>query len=126
MEFKGQYLTYEEYRAMGGTLDLMPFNLLEFEARKEIDNRTYGRLKTFEKQIQEVKMCDYNLIITLTGYKKNKNKDKSIESENIDGYSVNYNVSNLTKEEKKEIKNIIETYLDECKLSNGTPYLYRG
>ena len=44
MEFKGQYLTYQEYKALGGTLDEMPFNLLEFNARKKIDERTFGRL----------------------------------------------------------------------------------
>ena len=128
MEFEGQYLTYEEYKALGGTLDLMPFNLLEFEARKEIDNRTFGRLKRLDKQVQEVKLCDYNLIITLKGYINNKTRDRSIESENIDGYSVSYSnaSSNLTKEQKNEIKNIIETYLSECKLNDGTTYLYKG
>ena len=45
MEFEGQYLTYEEYIDLGGTLDLMPFNLLEFEARRKIDIRTQSRLK---------------------------------------------------------------------------------
>ena len=45
MEFKGQYLTYEDYKALGGTLDLTPFNLLEFEARRRIDIKTQNRLK---------------------------------------------------------------------------------
>ena len=30
MEFNGQYLTYNEYKALGGSLDITPFNLLEF------------------------------------------------------------------------------------------------
>ena len=51
MEFKGQYLTYQDYKALGGTLDLTPFNLLEFEARKEVDDCTYGRLKKLDTQI---------------------------------------------------------------------------
>ena len=37
MEFSGQYLTYLEYKALGGTLDQTPFNILEFEARRQID-----------------------------------------------------------------------------------------
>ena len=49
MEFSGQYLTYPEYKSLGGTLDIMPFNLLEFEARKKIDNRTLYRLKNVEE-----------------------------------------------------------------------------
>ena len=48
MEFSGQYLTYEEYRALGGTLDLTSFNLLEFEARRQIDIKTFNRLKNVE------------------------------------------------------------------------------
>ena len=65
MEFNGQYLTYEEYRYLGGTLPLMSFNLLELEARKEIDKYTFGRLTELETQKQEVKTCVYNLISLL-------------------------------------------------------------
>ena len=59
MEFKGQYLTYTEYQDLGGTLKEMPFNILEFKARKQIDNMTFNRLTSLEKQKQEVKMCEY-------------------------------------------------------------------
>ena len=45
MEFSEQYLNYEEYKSLGGTLDIMPFNILEFESRKRIDERTQNRLK---------------------------------------------------------------------------------
>ena len=45
MDFSEQYLTYAEYRSLGGTLDITPFNLLEFEARRKIDIRTFNRLK---------------------------------------------------------------------------------
>ena len=30
MDLKGQYLTYDEYKALGGNLDISPFLLLEF------------------------------------------------------------------------------------------------
>ena len=49
MEFSGQYLTYDEYKALGGNLDITPFNLLEYEARRIIDSRTLQRLKGIEK-----------------------------------------------------------------------------
>ena len=55
MEINGQYLTYEEYKALEGTLDQTPFNLLEFEARQNVDKYTFGRLKELEEQNQEVK-----------------------------------------------------------------------
>ena len=62
MEFNNQYLTYEEYGSLGGTLDEMPFNILEFKCRKIIDNLTFNRLTNLETQIQEVKMCIYDMI----------------------------------------------------------------
>ena len=128
MEFNGQYLTYEEYRALGGTLDLMPFNLLEFRSRKEIDKPTYGRLKDLKEQVQEVKVCDFDLINKINVFIKNENRDRSVSSENTDGYSVTFNDINkeFTQQEKLEIASTIDTYLSECKLEDGTPYLYRG
>ena len=65
MEFKGQYLTYQEFKALGGTLDEMPFNLLEYNARKKIDERTFGRLVDKGQEYKEVKLCVYNMITTL-------------------------------------------------------------
>ena len=49
MTFDGQYLTYVEYQQLGGsTIGKMPFDLLEFEARKQIDIRTQNRLKDLD------------------------------------------------------------------------------
>ena len=64
MDFEGQYLTHEEYEALGGTLGQMPFNLLEFEARRKIDIRTQNRLKNVDSTElpQAVKLCVNKLI----------------------------------------------------------------
>ena len=128
MEFENQYLTYDEYTELGGTLDETPFNILETEAQLNIDNHTFGRLKLLDGQILEVKLCVNALINKLQGYAKLNATDKNIVSENIDGYSVTYAgiTAELTETQKKEVKNIIETYLGECKLPDGTPYLYLG
>ena len=128
MEIEGQYLTYEEYKALGGLLDLMPFNLLEFEARKEIDKYTFGRLADLEEQVKEVKLCIYNLITELQGYDSDKTRNKAISSESTDGYSVSYGTLTTATVEARsgQIKNVINTYLSNCKLEDGTPYLYRG
>jgi hypothetical protein len=122
------YLTYQEYKELGGTLDIMPFNLLEFEARTNVDKYTFGRLKNLSEQVQEVKMCVYKLIGILGSYQEYENQNKSISSESTDGYSISYSqVSESTSKSKiNEIRGIIQTYLADCKLSNGTPYLYRG
>jgi len=128
MEFKNQYLTYAEYVELGGTLDETPFNILELEAQKNVDKYTFGRLKKLEEQINEVKVCIYELIGIINTYKSYEKQNKSISSENIDGYSISYNqvIENVSKSKINEIKGIIKTYLADCYLENGTPYLYVG
>lgn len=128
MEFEKQYLTYAEYMNLGGTLDKTPFNILELEARKNIDKYTFGRLQTLDDQIDEVKVCDYKLIGLIDTYAKYENQDKAVSSESTDGYSISYGqaTENVSKAKVNEIKNIIRTYLAECKLEDGTPYLYVG
>ena len=122
MEFKGQYLTYEEYKSLGGLLDQTPFNLLEFEARKEVDKYTFNRLVNLETQNQEVKLCIYALIEQINSNKANL---KGVASENTDGYSISY-VNQNNAEISQKTQNIIDAYLINCKLADGTPYLYRG
>ena len=127
MEFEGQYLTYQEYQALGGTLEEMPFNLLEFNARKEIDRRTFGRLIGKGQDYQEVKLCVYNLIGTLNSYSSYETQNKAISSENTDGYSVSYGTPNKSYSEAKnsEIASIIDDYLANLIIDN-VPVLYRG
>jgi hypothetical protein len=132
MEFEGQYLTYEEYRGLGGTVDLMPFNLLEFESRKKIDEKTFNRLKNSEDIPQEVKLCVYNLINSISSISNstsNVTNTSNIASENIDGYSINYvtpdKISSIIKSKNDEINDIIETYLFGI-IYNGEHLLYTG
>ena len=124
MTFEGQYLTYLEYKSLiegegGSAMAEMPFNLLEFEARRKIDIKTQNRLKGFENKIpQEVKLCIFNLINSIEGYTKSVNKVNAsgiIASENTDGYSVSYvtpnQLSEVVMSKSKELDDIIRTYL---------------
>lgn len=128
MEFNNQYLTYEEYQDLGGALQETPFNILELEARKNIDKYTFGRLKDLGQQINEVKICEFKLIGLLNTYSSYENQNKSISSENTDGYSISYaqSTENVSKAKINEIKSIIKSDLSECYLEDGTPYLYVG
>lgn len=127
MDFKGQYLTYDEYEDLEGTLDEVPFNLLEYDARKRIDERTQGRLINVESIPEPVKICVFKMIDILNKYQVIENKDKSISSENIDGYSVTYNHVDKTVIEikNKECDEIIESYLSYVIVDN-VPLLYLG
>ena len=127
MEFNNQYLSYEEYKSLGGTLGEMPFNILELKARQVINERTQNRLKNIEEIPQEVKICVYDLINTMNKYNLSDNSTSSnISSENTDGYSVTYKSgTELTEEQKKQYDYVIETDLYGV-IVNNTPILYLG
>lgn len=127
MEFNNQYLTYEEYKSLGGTLGEMPFNILELKARQVINERTQNRLKNIEEMPQEVKICVYDLINTMNKYNLSDNSTSSnISSENTDGYSVTYKSgTELTEEQKKQYDDVMETDLYGVIVDN-TPILYLG
>ena len=127
MEFEGQYLTYQEYKALGGTLDEMPFNLLEFNARMKIDERTFGRLVDKGQEYKEVKLCIYNMIITLNSYSSYDTQNKAISSESTDGYSISYGTpqKSTTEAKNSELEDIIDTYLSNL-IVDDVYVLYRG
>lgn len=133
MEFSGQYLTYEEYRALGGTLDLTPFNLLEFESRRLINIRTQNRLKNIETNSipNEVKLCEYKMINNINGYTKSIDKaiNENVKSENTDGYSVTYattsDIEEIIKSKSAELNDTINNYLLGV-VVNGEHIMYAG
>lgn len=134
MEFEGQYLTLAEYIALGGNSELtqMPFNLLEFEARRRIDLRTQNRLIDIESIPQEVKICEYNLINSIQSYANTINSvagTNGIASENTDGYSISYMTSNqisdIVASKTNELDDIIRTYLLGV-IVNGEHLMFAG
>ena len=127
MEFKGQYLTYQEYLALGGTLDEMPFNLLEYNARKKIDERTFGRLVDKGQEYQDVKLCVFNMITILNSYSSYDTQNKAISSESTDGYSISYGTpqKSVTEAKNSELEDIMNSYLANIVIDN-VPVLYRG
>ena len=132
MTFEEQYLTYAEYQALGGSaIGEMPFNLLEFEARRQIDIRTQSRLKDSENIPQEVKLCDNKLINSIMKYAENKLKAESndIKSESTDVYSVSKITPDMIKDivesHQSDIDDIIRTYLLGV-VYNGEHLMYIG
>ena len=116
MDFTSQYLSYEEYMELGGTLDEVPFNELEYECRRIIDSRTQNRLKEINEIPEEVKMLENKMITTLYGYYISLNKAQSgVASENTDGYSVSYissnQISQLIEGKIDVLQDLVSTYL---------------
>ena len=129
MEFSGQYLTYDEYKALGGSLDQTPFNLLEYEARRIIDNRTLQRLKEIEIIPQEVKMCMFTLINTINSYASQDRTSKNISSESVGSYSVSYitgtQIQETINSKNAELTYIVLNYLTGV-IVNGEHLVYLG
>ena len=113
MTFENQYLTYKEYTSLGGEqIGETPFNLLEFEARKQIDIRTQKRLANLQTIPNEVKLCMFNLINRISSYNTTtQDANKNVANESIDGYSITYITSTQIREiiasKNVEIDNII-------------------
>lgn len=134
MKFEGQYLTYEEYKFLGGSLDLPSFNLLEFHARNQIDLRTLNRLINLDtKDIpQKVKICVYDLITTIKGYINSSEKisqQGNVASFNSDGYSETY----ITPAQIKEVIESRQSEFDDMIITglygivvNGQHIIYCG
>ena len=129
MELNGQYLTYNEYKALGGSLDITPFNLLEFEARRVIDSRTLQRLHGINKIPQEVKMCMFSLVNTINGYANQSQTSKNISSESVGSYSVNYitgaQIQETINSKNAELTDMVVTYLTGV-IVNGEHIIYCG
>lgn len=113
MTFENQYLTYSEYQELGGTLQELPFNELEFEVRKIIDEKTQNRLKDVTTIPDEVKLCEYRMINVVNSYQETSvNTQSGIVSETIDGYSVSYNnTQTIISSKHAELEDIVSTSL---------------
>ncbi len=120
-----QYLTYEEYQGLGGTLEETPFNLLEFEARKEIDIRTQKRLSNVDTIPNEVKLCVFSLINKIQLYINDI--DRSIGSESVGSYSVDYvdDIRKVIQNKNTELSDVIMNSLYGV-IVNGEHILYLG
>lgn len=130
MDFTNQYLSYEEYMNLGGTLDEVPFNELEFECRRIIDSRTQNRLKNTEEIPEEVKLLENKMIQTLQGYYISLQKAQSgVASVNTDGYSESYisstQIGQLVEGKIEALQELISTYLFGV-IVNNEHLLYCG
>lgn len=127
MDFKGQYLRHDEYKALGGTLDMVPFNLLEYDVRKKIDERTQNRMKNIPKICEEVKMCVFKMVGIEEKYQPLETQNKMIASVNTDGYNETYRKLEMSdiSTKNQELEETMRTYLSNVVI-DGTPVLFLG
>ena len=120
------YLTYEEYMELGGTLELTAFKRYIDRANGIIDNATHGRIKKMEKTPKGAKALCRDLVDFLA-HNQGANGVVSSRSQSAGGVSESESYAIANKEEiLQEIDNIVFDYLASEKDDCGTPLLYRG
>ena len=121
-----QYLTYEEYTEIGGTLDLTAFNRNIDRACGVVDTETRNRVENMKEMPRQVKACCRDL----TEYLHNNStlaKSVSSKSQSAGGVSESESYSEKTAEDMfGDIMNILYDYLGSLADDNGTPLMYRG
>lgn len=147
------YLSYIEYRNMGGTLDESSFNEYEFEARTIIDWYTFNRLQKDTEFPESVQRCMYQLIklaklkadamtlgsqtVTTTDSQGNVTTvttSATVSSQSNDGVSISYNVVSASevfdalKSQTKgnALEELVQRYLQGVTNQLGRLVLYRG
>ena len=87
------YITYEEYKEMGGTAEQSAFSSLEIQARYKLDYWTLNRITEADER---VKLCMTLLINVLAEV---QNGESDVSSFSNDGVSVSF-VDAKTSEQK--------------------------
>ena len=121
-----QYLTYEEYMEIGGTLDLTAFKRNIDMACGFVDLHTQSRLQSVLEVSPRTKACVRDLVEYLAN---NVSGAKAVTSKSQSAGGVSESESYATKTNDEincEMLNIVYDYLATEKDDNGTPLMYRG
>lgn len=134
VQYNPRYLTYEDYKGLGGTLEEEQFSPLEFKAETKVDWYTFNRLAkdtTFDNRIPLCVKAIIDILQRLENAKQGLNADGSVSivKQSNDGVSTDYNAlspSETIDKAEKEIEETIKTYLYKVKNEAGKIILYRG
>jgi hypothetical protein len=121
-----QYLTYEEYTEIGGSLDLTAFSRHIDRACGFLRNETHRRIEKMREIPREVKLCCRDLVEYIA---TNPLTEKMVSSRSQSAGSVSESESyeNKTADDRlKDMQNIIYDYLASVTDDYCTPLLYRG
>ena len=121
-----QYLTYEEYTEIGGTLDLTAFKRNIDRACGFVDLHTKSRLQSVLEVSQRVKACLRDLVEYLAN---NLSGAKAVTSKSQSAGGVSESESYATKTDDEinaAMLNIVYDYLATETDDNGTPLMYKG
>ena len=119
------YLTYAEYKGIGGTLEETAFIRNIDRACGIIDNATHNRIEYMAKVPQKAKALCRDLLEYLV--ENNSTKIITSKSQSAGGVSESESYATKTADDiYGDIQNMLYDYLGNEKTDNGTPLLYRG
>ena len=119
------YLTYEQYKEIGGVLDLTAFNRFESRACGIIDNATHNRVECMAEVPQRARALCRDLIEYLV--ENNGIKVLTSKRQSAGGVSESESYATKTADDVYgDIQNMVYDYLLNVTDDKGTPLLYRG
>lgn len=121
------YIDFEEYKELGGVLDVTAFNRNVDRACGIIDNETKNRIENMKDVPREAKVCCRDLTEYLNSNFLVNEKTLNSRSQSVDGVSESESYTIKTADDMYgDIQNILCDYLLKIKDDKGTPILYRG
>lgn len=121
-----EYLTFDEYKEIGGVLDSAAFDRYSVRAFSRINQETHNRVSQMGSVPDAVKHLCRDLIEYMSN---NLSQDKAISSvsQSQGGASESESYVNKTADDMdNDISNLIYDYLASLTDDRGTPLLYRG
>jgi hypothetical protein len=122
-----QYLTYDEYRDLGGKVSQTAYPVHELKARKRIDYLTDSRVQYMAVIPEAVKLCAFALMEmeSAVGVEAQA-QNPVVTSFNTDGYSESYGHVPDAEAAGKQMNQLVGEYLYGEKDDYGVPLLFRG
>lgn len=121
-----QYLTYENYTAIGGILDETAFNRNITRVCGIIENATHGRLKALYGIPEEVKALCRDMVEYLA---ENNTTSRTVQnkSQSAGGVSESISFANTTEADvNAHIDGMIYDYLNSVRTKSGVSIIYKG
>lgn len=121
------YLTFDEYKGLGGTVDAAAWPPLECACRKRIDRLTDSRVQNMAEIPRAVKLCVFALaqMESVVGAVAQVTSP-TVTSFNTDGYTENHgNVPDADAAAKQMNAIAVDMLYGELD-DYGVPLLYRG
>lgn len=117
------YLTHQEYKDLGGTLDATAFSRQEYRARQLVDSLTHGRVRGDVPVREAVKHTMRALVDAQAA--SDAHGGREVASEANDSLSVSYAVSGPGGAYARRVDIVCE-YLANEMTALGVPLLYAG